>query len=862
MLIENQTKIDTIINESLRSIPTLGPLHQFVATNPLWDKIDKSFYDATSELKSRTKINDTLSLSEYWSYYQEEKIKDEDIHKALALTFELLESNNKQHQLLDVDKSLYKQLVYGFMTDKVIQDRLVSYAAKQKRGGMPSILVSNQLNEHPNENPILNDCQRFLSSYYNPKGLHDDAKVLSQSTPMESLNRHDYPLFHFWLTLFGINNTKVNTIVTEANGNINRVISMTLKKMDVPENAYQQYIFEIIWQMKGWLGYLKWQQNHPNNPFVIESINPKEVIAIWLLSELAWLEEHTAIETDRKLMFDGVLYQSLLNDLIKNEWKRYIKSVNRGLSEKTATYIVKLTQHHCLTEEQLQWYWHTAYEQSYQRPLFQSLLNEKKCISNKAQISKCALSHQSAALNILSQWVFCIDVRSEGFRRHLEQGGNHITYGYAGFFGFPYQLAHNHERKDTYQCPALIEPQILVKMISTSATLFEKSKAALIKSFIDVRKSYAGSFFTYEMIGVWYSLTLLFKSYGAQAKALFHKMTFNSLDNKVSNTDQTPFEITITNASLNEQSELALGLLKSMGLTKHFAKVVVICGHTAQTENNPFQAALDCGACGGNSGMTNAVLAAQVLNQMDVRTVLLEKGIMIPADTVFIAACHNTTTDDIHWYDDLSNLKPEQQVLLNKIKKDALKVKSSLNAERRQSLHGEDNLSHRAKNWSELMPEWGLINNAAMVIGSRELTANLDLQRRVFLHSYCSDTDPDGAILENILLGPVVVGHWINMQYYFSSVEPKAFGSGDKSIHNILPNIGVMEGNQSDLKYGLPKQSVFFRNKRMHDPFRLTVYIDAPASIIKRIIEKHDHLNALVKGQWLWIKSLEQKVYA
>ncbi|WP_242479573.1 YbcC family protein [Lamprobacter modestohalophilus] len=316
-----------------------------------------------------------------------------------------------------------------------------------------------------------------------------------------------------------------------------------------------------------------------------------------------------------------------------------------------------------------------------------------------------------------------------------------------------------------------------------------------------------------------------------------------------------------------ERVDLAEGILRAMSMTDQFARLVLLVGHGSTVVNNPHATGLDCGACGGMTGEASARIGAALLNDLAVRQGVAERGIRIPDDTWFIGAQHDTCVDEIRLYDtevlpgayaeELAQLRSwlQQAGELTRLSRSAL-----LGLEHRSRQAITANIRQRSRDWSQVRPEWGLAGCAAFIAAPRERTRGLDLGGRTFLHDYDWTADSGFGVLELIMTAPMVVAGWINLQYYGSTTDNRRFGSGNKVLHNVVGGaIGVLEGNAGDLRVGLPMQSLHDGKRWVHEPMRLSVYLQAPQAPIDDIIAKHQLVRQLLDNGWMHLFRLDDE---
>ncbi|CAA6806250.1 MAG: Hypothetical transmembrane protein coupled to NADH-ubiquinone oxidoreductase chain 5 homolog [uncultured Sulfurovum sp.] len=311
-------------------------------------------------------------------------------------------------------------------------------------------------------------------------------------------------------------------------------------------------------------------------------------------------------------------------------------------------------------------------------------------------------------------------------------------------------------------------------------------------------------------------------------------------------------KLTLVGFTIDEQVTYLENLLKMIGLADNFPKFVIISGHGSVSDNNPFESALDCGACGGSISLPNARALSMIGNKAEIRQKLKEKGINIPNNVRFIPALHITSTDEMTFYD-TNILNPSELELFSQLKNDFKKASKESRIERASALPNtkEEDILVKSMDWSEPRPEWGLAGNMGVFAGPRESTKHISFNNRLFLHSYDWRIDNENAdILTRIFDGPLVVGEWINLEHYFSTVDNAIYGAGSKVYHNVVSKIGVYNGNYSDLKIGLPTQSVLLEGKAYHEPVRLLTFMEAPLEKVAKAVE-NSLAQPFILNEWI-----------
>ena len=596
-----------------------------------------------------------------------------------------------------------------------------------------------------------------------------------------------------------------------------------LNELDIPPVILEHYLNALLMKLNGWAGIaarLDWESNLKSKP----SEALEQFLSILLVWEVGLL----------KLL----PYKNLIGS-----WK-----ASKIISE---DLIIKSSFDETLSNLLIL---QNAFDIALQRQLIKQInsQNDNRVIKNTPK---------------KVQAIFCIDVRSETFRRNLETASNDIeTLGFAGFFGFPINYVPLGHKEGMDNCPVLISSTHTVKesVLNNEDDLKVANRRTLNDRLVKIWKNFKSSavscFGFVSPLGLFFLPKLITDLFGiTRPISNPNKAGISKQDDGRKNISlEADITKGIKGIPQKDRLQMAQNALTAMSLTEDFAPIVLIAGHGSSTVNNPHATGLDCGACGGHSGEANAKVAAAVLNDKKVRLGLKEAGIIIPDSTIFIAGLHDTTTDQVQLFTYGKEFTNEQIEYIEDLE---IALKTAGQASRRERAsrmmidagNVDKKVIERSKDWSQVRPEWGLAGCSSFIVAPRERTKNLNLSGKSFMHTYNWQKDKEFKVLEAIMTAPMVVTSWINLQYYASTVDNKKFGAGNKALHNVVGGVGVLEGFAGDLRVGLPWQSVNDGVNYQHEPNRLNVIIEAPVDEMSKILERNEHIRHLCDNNWIYL---------
>jgi uncharacterized protein len=771
----NAPHLKHIIHELKHYLPAQAPLKDFIHHNTLHAFQKLKFPDALAHASEMFGYRVMLSLNEYRTLYDEQKISDKVIHHVIR--------KNKGSDLLKVWKQ--KMLSTEYRNRPLPRIGALRSCWKKNLGVDLDTLV------HPTLFRVLCSYLDQGISIWNFPGIQKGFLA-----SIRELERNSFTSFFRTETAreLLLQKADLQTLLTKVVGN---------------EAYFKQYVFDQQFAHQGWSGMVSAVEDSPETLLDRKKISLEDVITFELLLELDMLEYHR-----------------------KKNWK----PLSEAVTNKPENLFAKVE-----TPEffEVLYLWQLSFEWSYYDEVLAGIqsANGKKSVIATASF----------------QAMFCLDDRECSFRRYLEKADPCCsTYGTPGFFNVEFYFKPGHGKFYTKLCPAPITPKYLIREEGSTHKRgkdlhFTKKTHSLLQGFLIAQ--------TLGFLSAFRLFQNIFRPTAtpATASSFTHmdhiaSLTIENKNGAIENDLQVGFTIL-------EMADRVEGLLRSIGLVKDFAPIVYIIGHGASSVNNPHYAAYDCGACSGRPGSVNARVICHMANHPEVRSLLHDRGIDIPLTTQFVGGLHDTTRDEIAFYD-VSSLNPQNNVSHhhnNRVFERALMENARERSRRFDSVDTSSPLAKvheevklRSVSLFETRPELNHATNSLCIVGRRDMTRSLFLDRRAFLNSYDYTVDREGKYLFNILKAAAPVCGGINLEYFFSRVDNQKLGAGTKLPHNVMGLFGVANGIEGDLRPGLPSQMI-----EVHDPLRLLIIVEHLPEVVDAVIRKHADTFEWFSNNWV-----------
>jgi len=789
--------LDASIEHIAHWLPSQGPIKDFIHHNTLHAVQHLPFHEGVALAAKIFGARSYLPLEDYQRMYRRGRIKD------FAIDWALEHSGCPKTKQASLRANLFEQ------------DNCIHY---------PPVSLAN----HGIRNTWLTRLEVDLNSLVHPVLFRLLGNFLDQGVSRWTLPKSGE---HFWdcvlrqgpaslLPLYPLNEPGISGVLSR---NPDQVIRICLEKIVGDKRLYEQYLLEMLLAHPGWAGMVRIIEQSPRTLLARREISLKEMIAVELVLELAFLFKKKGPD------FLGIAAvphpggTPLLKD---------------GALKPKIPLRLKI--------------WHEAMEWSLHSELLLAL--------------KPGASAPAAKPVPEAQALFCIDDRECSLRRYLEEINPAIeTFGAAGFFGIDFLYQGLDDAYPVAQCPNIIVPKHLIKESGGQPNTDNKSKADdLTNMHFTAHSMFRGWLYT-QTLGLGYAVRMAWDVFRPGSK-LPNIRTLSEVDSHshlhlLRESDEPTEDGYLLGFSLTEMADRIGGLLRNIGLTQNFAPLVVVVAHGSSSVNNPHFAAYDCGACSGKPGAPNARAFAWMANNESVRAILRERGIDIPDGTRFVAALHNTSRDEITYFDKhlleqhpAPGLHAFQQTMKKALQRNARERCRwfELGPQSHANEEAHEHVMERSTSIFEPRPEYNHSNNLYCIVGRRALTRDLFLDRRAFLHSYDPHTDEQGDIMVRILSAIIPVCGGINLEYLFSRIDNSVYGAGTKLPHNVIGLLGVANGVEGDLRTGLPSQMI-----EVHEPARLLIVVEQSRDILDKAFSKIGALREWLDNDWVRLVSCD-----
>ena len=778
-------------------LPTQGPLKDFVHHNTLHAFQDMKFYDAIYKASAIFGYQTTFSTTEY-----------RDLYKIGRITSEVLEMTITQRKGAKHLKEWRQKVLYEEY-DESAEPRVGKLRSEWAR--LYPIDLDNAVQ------PLL---FRIVCSYID-QGIaitpfpYEDKGLLNALRSLE-----DHSLVSFFTT------KKARDLLDSDSCTIPKLLEILIGKNN--EAYYEQYIYDQQFGHRGWSGIVSALEDKPESLLYSKKISLEDLIILELLLEI-----------------------DALTDRLGDAWKPLGDSISQPaldlFADEPSTELQEVLS-----------LWQDAFEWSYYDTVLAGI----------AQTLPANLEAKDTTKKSF-QAVFCIDDREYSLRTYVERVDEHAeTLGAPGFFGVEFYFHPANAKFYDKLCPAPVNPKFLIKEIAKAEPHAHKKEVMYSKHSHRLARGFLASY----VLGV--------PALGKLIANLVNPTMSPAIADAFAHMDPSA-ELTIVHKgefdkdkglqigfTVEEMTDRVEKTLRCIGLTDNFSPLVYIVGHGSSSANNPHHGAHDCGACSGRPGLVNARVFAYMANYQPVRQLLKKRGLTVPNATQFVGGLHDTASDEVMFYDEQA-LTEENQTLHRKNKQvfeAALDLDAKERSRRFMSISTTQDIKKirkdikkRSVSYFEPRPELGHGTNALCVVGNRNLTKHLFLDRRAFLNSYDYTSDPDGTLLFNVLAPLGVVCGGINLEYFFSRMDNYKLGAGTKLPHNVMGLIGVANSSDGDLRSGLPLQMV-----EVHDPVRLLMVVEHYPDVIKKVIQKDVGLYEWFSNEWINLVALhpkERKLY-